>query len=67
MSEAVTEHVIRDDDGTFRARVDVASPGRRLIVEYDADRLAQPAAWDDDERRATRVADATPDRLRSTG
>jgi hypothetical protein len=40
--ECLTQHEIREDDGTFVARVDVASPSRMLAFEYDSDRWHNP-------------------------
>ena len=55
VDDAVTQYEIRDTDGTFLARVDIASPGRRLIFEYDSDRWHNPRHWTKDERRYARI------------
>lgn len=52
---AVTQHEVRDEDGTFVARLDVAIPSARIGLEYDSDRWHNPRRWDHDERRVARL------------
>lgn len=55
LTGAVTQHEVREPDGTFVARLDVAVPERRLGWEYDSDRWHGPRAWGHDEGRLARL------------
>jgi hypothetical protein len=55
IDDAVTQYEIRDPAGGFVARVDVASPRRRLGFEYDSDRWHNPRHWEREEARRARV------------
>ena len=47
----VTQHVIRDENGRFLARVDLAWPDWRFGLEYYGDEFHPPRAWARDDRR----------------
>jgi hypothetical protein len=51
----VTQHAVFDDDGTFVARLDVATPERLHGFEYDSDRWHNPRHWARDEPRYARL------------
>jgi very-short-patch-repair endonuclease len=53
----IAQHVVRDSDGRFVARLDLAYPDQRVAVEYDG-------AWHWQQRRAD---DRRRDRLRALG
>ncbi len=56
---AVPQHTVRDDEGGFVARVDLAFPEHRLAVEYDGAWHGQAGQLARDRRR--------PNRLTATG
>jgi very-short-patch-repair endonuclease len=48
---AVPQYAVRDEAGTFVARVDPAFPDRRIAVEYDGLWHAEPGQFGRDRRR----------------
>jgi len=48
---AVPQYTVRDRDGRFVARVDLAFPGRRVAVEYDGAWHGEPGQLGRDRRR----------------
>ncbi|CAN5499162.1 type IV toxin-antitoxin system AbiEi family antitoxin domain-containing protein [soil metagenome] len=52
---AVTQHEVRDLDGRFVARLDVALPEQCHGFEYDSDRYHNPRRWEADEARHARL------------
>ena len=48
---AVPQYTVRDRDGRFVARVDLAFPGHRVAVEYDGARHGDPGQLARDRRR----------------
>jgi G:T-mismatch repair DNA endonuclease (very short patch repair protein) len=48
---AVPQHVVRDGDGRFVARVDLAFPEHRVAVEYDGAWHGRPGQLTEDRRR----------------
>lgn len=53
--DAVPQYVVRDADGIFVARLDVAVPGRCVGYEYDSVRFHNPRRYDADEVRDARL------------
>ena len=51
----VTQHVIRDENGRFLAKVDFAWAPWRLGLEYKGDEFHPPRAWARDDRRLARI------------
>ncbi|MGH9011291.1 MAG: hypothetical protein ACRDYF_15820 [Acidimicrobiia bacterium] len=51
----VTQHVIRDENGRFLAKVDFAWPAWRFGLEYKGDEFHPPRAWARDDRRLARI------------
>lgn len=51
----VTQHVIRDENGRFLAKVDFAWPIWRFGLEYLGDEAHPPRAWRRDDRRLARI------------
>jgi hypothetical protein len=51
----VTQHVIRDENGRFLAKVDFAWPAWRFGLEYLGDEFHPPRAWARDDRRLARI------------
>jgi hypothetical protein len=51
----VAQYEVRDDDGGFVARLDLAAPARRLGFEYDGLRFHGPRQWTHDEARYARL------------
>ena len=47
----VTQYEVRDAEGRFVARLDLAVPQARRGVEYDGRRFHGPRRWDHDEQR----------------
>lgn len=52
------QHVVRDRRGLFLARVDLAWPGHRLVVEYDGSHHLERRQWVRDLRRRERLEQA---------
>jgi hypothetical protein len=55
---AVPQHTVRDRDGAFAARVDLAFPDQRVAVEYDGAGHAAPGQLTKDRRRLNRLVAA---------
>jgi len=55
---AVPQFTVRDRDGAFVARVDLAYPALRVAVEYDGVWHADAAQFRRDRRRLNRLVDA---------
>jgi very-short-patch-repair endonuclease len=55
---AVPQYTVRDEAGTFVARVDLAFPDRRIAVEYDGLWHAEPGQFGRDRRRLNRLVAA---------
>jgi hypothetical protein len=53
--DLVAQHQVFDADGGFVARLDLASPRRRLGFEYDGVEFHGPRAWQRDEARYERL------------
>ena len=51
----VTQHVIRDENGRFLAKVDIAWPDWRFGLEYYGDEFHTPRAWTRDDRRVAGI------------
>lgn len=54
----VPQHTIRDEEGTFVARVDLAFPEQRIAVEYDGAWHGGPGQFAKDRRRLNRLVAA---------
>ena len=55
LDDLVSQHEVFDADGCFVARLDLASPERRLGFEYDGVEFHGPRAWQRDEARYMRL------------
>lgn len=55
LAPPAVQHVVTDSTGAFVARVDLAYPEQRVVVEYDGDHHRDPAQWRRDLRRRERV------------
>lgn len=49
------QHVVRDASGRFVARVDLAYPDRRIVIEYEGDHHRDRAQWQRDLARRRRL------------
>jgi hypothetical protein len=54
----VLQHTIRDPDGAFLGRADLAWPGHKVIVEFDGDVHRERAVFVNDVRRQNRLVAA---------
>jgi hypothetical protein len=55
---AVPQFVVRDGNGAFVARVDLAFPGHRVAIEYDGAWHAEPGQFAKDRRRLNELVAA---------
>ena len=58
LPEPVLQHVVRDDEGRFAGRADLAWPDRRVLVEFDGDLHRERSAFVNDLRRQNRLVAA---------
>lgn len=55
---AVPQYTVRDAEGTFVARVDLAYPEHKIAIEYDGAWHAERGQFEKDRRRSNRLAAA---------
>jgi very-short-patch-repair endonuclease len=55
---STTHHTVRDPDGWFVARVDLAFPDRRVAIEYDGPWHGEPGQLARDRRRLNALVTA---------
>jgi hypothetical protein len=58
LDDLVPQHEVFDEAGSFVARLDLASPSRRLGLEYDGVEFHGPRSWARDEGRYCRLRQA---------